>query len=78
MSRSVTIVVAYLMLKKGMSVSSALAYVKKCRPIAQPNYGFMRQLEEFGVQLEASRKDGAAASAEPVDEAKKGAASSTL
>ncbi|XP_059650015.1 dual specificity protein phosphatase 1-like [Cornus florida] len=46
-SRSVTIVVAYLMKKHGMSVSQALEHVKSRRPMASPNPGFMLQLQNF-------------------------------
>ncbi|KIJ29272.1 hypothetical protein M422DRAFT_784322 [Sphaerobolus stellatus SS14] len=44
-SRSVTVVVAYLMKSQGISLHDALAYVKSRRPIIRPNYGFMEQLE---------------------------------
>ncbi|KAM7256271.1 hypothetical protein ACFE04_012012 [Oxalis oulophora] len=43
-SRSVTVVVAYLMKKHGMSMSQALEIVKTKRPQAAPNHGFMTQL----------------------------------
>eukprot|EP00475_Leptophrys_vorax_P017342 TRINITY_DN24005_c0_g1_i2.p1 TRINITY_DN24005_c0_g1~~TRINITY_DN24005_c0_g1_i2.p1 ORF type:complete len:268 (+),score=7.45 TRINITY_DN24005_c0_g1_i2:344-1147(+) len=58
MSRSATIVIAYLMKKKGLSLRESFAHVKKCRPIAQPNYGFMRQLEQFEAYL-STKKEGA-------------------
>ncbi|KAK6930014.1 Dual specificity phosphatase, catalytic domain [Dillenia turbinata] len=50
-SRSVTIVVAYLMKKRGMSLSQALDYVKSRRHQASPNYGFLKQLKEFEQSL---------------------------
>ncbi|KAF9605536.1 hypothetical protein IFM89_017555 [Coptis chinensis] len=46
-SRSVTIVVAYLMKKRGMSLSQALQLVKNKRPQVAPNAGFMSQLQNF-------------------------------
>ncbi|KAL3626218.1 hypothetical protein CASFOL_029767 [Castilleja foliolosa] len=52
-SRSVTVVVAYLMFKNGMSLSEAMVHVKLKRPVASPNSGFMLQLEEY----EKSRRD---------------------
>ncbi|GJP29007.1 hypothetical protein CLOM_g13 [Closterium sp. NIES-68] len=55
MSRSATVVIAYLMARKGLSFQEAFAHVKKCRPIAQPNYGFMRQLEKFEAYLRSER-----------------------
>lgn len=42
-----TIVLAYLMKKHGMSLSEALEHVKSRRPQASPNAGFMSQLQAF-------------------------------
>ncbi|XP_057421881.1 dual specificity protein phosphatase 1-like isoform X2 [Lotus japonicus] len=53
-SRSVTIIVAYLMKTLGMSLSEALKHVKSKRPQAAPNSGFMRQLEDFEKSLQVS------------------------
>ncbi|KAL8158135.1 hypothetical protein AgCh_002726 [Apium graveolens] len=50
-SRSVTIVVAYLMKKHGMSYSEALQHVKSKRAIASPNSGFLLQLQNFEKSL---------------------------
>ncbi|CAH1426903.1 unnamed protein product [Lactuca virosa] len=50
-SRSVTIVVAYLMKKHGMSVSEALQLVKSKRSVASPNSGFMSQLHNYEKSL---------------------------
>ncbi|KAM0985125.1 hypothetical protein ACFX13_012658 [Malus domestica] len=50
-SRSVTIIVAYLMKKHGMSISQALEHVKSRRPQASPNAGFISQLESFERSL---------------------------
>ena len=46
-SRSVSIVVAYLMKEKGMSYSDSIHYVRKRRPIANPNYSFVQQLKSL-------------------------------
>ncbi|KAK9060577.1 hypothetical protein SSX86_021283 [Deinandra increscens subsp. villosa] len=46
-SRSVTIVVAYLMKKHGMSSSEALKLAKSKRRVAAPNSGFMLQLKGY-------------------------------
>lgn len=54
-SRSVTVVVAYLMKKHGMSVSEALKHVKNKRPIASPNSGFMLQLQNFEKSLRGTK-----------------------
>ncbi|XP_044497928.1 dual specificity protein phosphatase 1B isoform X1 [Mangifera indica] len=53
-SRSVTIVVAYLMKKHGMRLSQALAHVKCRRPQAAPNYGFISQLQQFEQNLQGA------------------------
>ncbi|XP_031419085.1 dual specificity protein phosphatase 22-B isoform X1 [Clupea harengus] len=46
-SRSVTLVVAYIMTVTGLSWTEALAAVRVARPGAGPNQGFQRQLQEF-------------------------------
>ncbi|XP_005802379.1 dual specificity protein phosphatase 22 [Xiphophorus maculatus] len=46
-SRSVTLVVAYLMTVTGRGWVESLAAVRAARPCAGPNLGFLRQLEEF-------------------------------
>lgn len=46
-SRSVTLVVAYIMTVTRLGWSDALAAVKAARPCAAPNVGFQRQLQEF-------------------------------
>ena len=51
MSRSSTIVIAYLMKFKGMRLSEAMAFTKDRRPVASPNTGFMSQLIEYEVEL---------------------------
>jgi dual specificity phosphatase 12 len=47
-SRSVTIVIAYLLRQNAShTVSSALALIRQSRPIAEPNDGFTKQLELY-------------------------------
>ncbi|KAI4809472.1 hypothetical protein KUCAC02_018351 [Chaenocephalus aceratus] len=46
-SRSVTLVVAYIMTVTGLGWQEALAAVKVVRPCAGPNRGFQHQLQEF-------------------------------
>eukprot|EP00924_Labyrinthula_sp_SR-Ha-C_P004528 snap_masked-scaffold_1-processed-gene-3.15-mRNA-1 protein AED:0.38 eAED:0.38 QI:0/-1/0/1/-1/1/1/0/640 len=50
-SRSATIVIAYLMKYRGMSRDEAYKFVKKQRPIVRPNDGFLQQLEDFEAEL---------------------------
>ncbi|KAB1214247.1 Dual specificity protein phosphatase 1 [Morella rubra] len=56
-SRSVTIVVAYLMKKHGMSLSHALEHVKSKRPLAAPNSGFISQLKDFENSLQGKEEE---------------------
>ncbi|XP_013648128.1 dual specificity protein phosphatase 1 isoform X3 [Brassica napus] len=51
-SRSVTIVVAYLMKKHGMTLTQALQHVQSIRPVANPNAGFIRQLQDLEKSLQ--------------------------
>nr|XP_034594341.1 dual specificity protein phosphatase 1B-like isoform X2 [Setaria viridis] len=53
-SRSVTIVVAYLMKKHQMSLESALSLVRSKRPQLAPNEGFISQLENFDKSLQGA------------------------
>ena len=46
-SRSVTLTCAYLMKKYLLTATKALNIIKNARPIAQPNPGFIYQLEQF-------------------------------
>ncbi|KAL9266246.1 Dual specificity protein phosphatase 1-like protein, partial [Drosera capensis] len=50
-SRSATIVVAYLMKKHGVTRDQALLQVKAVRPFVAPNPGFMKQLANFEKAL---------------------------
>ncbi|KDR84422.1 hypothetical protein GALMADRAFT_237283 [Galerina marginata CBS 339.88] len=46
-SRSATVVAAFLMQAKKMTVHEALRFVKRRRPQVHPNYGFIKQLHTF-------------------------------
>lgn len=55
-SRSATVVIAYLMKTQGMSMDQALDFVKERRPIIFPNYGFQRQLRQYEKRLQTERE----------------------
>lgn len=55
-SRSTTIVVAYVMAVTEMSSQEVLEAIRSMRPVANPNPGFKQQLEEFSGS--AARKVG--------------------
>lgn len=44
-SRSVTIAAAYLMRKKRQNIEETMQMIKRARPVARPNDGFMQQLQ---------------------------------
>lgn len=46
-SRSVSVVAAYLMAAYGWTPMEAIQYVKSKRRVAEPNFGFVRQLHEY-------------------------------
>jgi len=50
-SRSATVVIAYIMKKLGLSCTEASKFVQDRHPIADPNIGFMYQLEYYEKQL---------------------------
>jgi protein-tyrosine phosphatase len=50
-SRSVAIVIAYLMKYMNMKLNDAFNYVKRIRKIALPNLGFMKALGQFEKKL---------------------------
>lgn len=50
-SRSATIVIAYLMFEHGLSYSAAIKLVKSKRPFINPNDGFRKQLLLFEKDL---------------------------
>ena len=55
-SRSTSIVLAYLMKKKGVPLQKALNFVKKRRPIVRPNRSFMEQLQNFENRCQAEKR----------------------
>lgn len=55
-SRSGSVVTAYIMKKYGMDPEQALEYVRKRRPIVLPNAGFRQQLERFHRDLQQQRQ----------------------
>ncbi|KAL0577895.1 hypothetical protein V5O48_004090 [Marasmius crinis-equi] len=46
-SRSTTVLAAYLMQSRRISPTAALRIIQKCRPCVLPNYGFLKQLDVF-------------------------------
>ena len=50
-SRASTVTLSYIMSEMKVNLKDAYDHLKKCRPIAQPNAGFMQQLKtlEFGL-----------------------------
>jgi dual specificity phosphatase 12 len=50
MSRSPTIVAAYLIAEKGFSADKALAFLTGIRPIVDPNAGFRQALKDWEVR----------------------------
>jgi protein-tyrosine phosphatase len=46
-SRSVSMVIAYLIRKRKMTLEQALQFVRSKRSIIRPNVGFMEQLKAF-------------------------------
>ncbi|KAF8806013.1 phosphatases II [Phlegmacium glaucopus] len=46
-SRSTTVLAAYLMKTRNISASNAIRFIKQRRPQAHPNYGFIKQLDIF-------------------------------
>lgn len=50
-SRSSSIVIAFLMKYMKLDFNNALSIVERCRPIVQPNQGFIKQLQEYENKL---------------------------
>ncbi|KAG5485739.1 hypothetical protein LSCM1_07150 [Leishmania martiniquensis] len=55
-SRSVTIVLAYLIYTNGWSVAEAMRYVGTRRPCAEPNIGFMEELRKLQESLSSEER----------------------
>lgn len=56
-SRSATVVCAYLIAEQGMTAPAAIDFVRVKRPIVCPNIGFRRQLGEYAVKLHGETKE---------------------
>lgn len=56
MSRSASLVIAYLMIENRWHYEEAYSYVKKRRPIIDPNVGFVKQLK--GIEYKLNRFKG--------------------
>ena len=54
-SRSVTITCAYLMKNKNINPNEAIEFIKEKRPIAEPNCGFKKQLNNYYEMLRAEK-----------------------
>lgn len=54
-SRSVSIVLAYLIKYKSMTYSEAIDHVTQLRPSIYPNYGFREVLKEFAQKVQKSK-----------------------
>lgn len=50
-SRSPTLVAAYLMKKKNMTAAEAIAFIEAKRDIINPNKGFVKQLQQWEQHL---------------------------
>ena len=53
-SRSVSILIAYIIKFYGLSVDNALRFIRTKRKQAEPNYGFMHQLHIYERYLQAT------------------------
>jgi protein-tyrosine phosphatase len=51
MSRSPTLVIAYFMIENRWSYEETINFVKKKRPIVEPNIGFVKQLKSLEYRL---------------------------
>ena len=54
-SRSATVVIAYMMKCKNVGMIEAFNLVKLQRPVIDPNFGFLIQLQSFEEQMLISR-----------------------
>ncbi|KAG9308411.1 phosphotyrosine protein [Chiua virens] len=50
-SRSTSVVAAYLIAEFGWSPAQAIQYIKSRRRAAEPNFGFVQQLQEYAESL---------------------------
>ncbi|CAD8167728.1 unnamed protein product [Paramecium pentaurelia] len=56
-SRSASVVIAYLMKTKGFGFQEAFNFVKKKRSVIQPNYGFIKQLRNYEKEVKIVKKE---------------------
>lgn len=56
-SRSATIICAYLIKHKALTPTQALQLLKEKRHRAKPNAGFLKQLEEYWIHLNSNKKE---------------------
>ena len=54
-SRSATIVIAYLMKTRGKTLQEAFRHVRDLRPVVHPNAGFIQELERFDNHLRVKK-----------------------
>ena len=55
MSRSPTLVIAYFMIENRWSYEETINFVRKRRPIVEPNLGFVKQLKSLEFKLKTFR-----------------------
>lgn len=56
-SRSATVVCAYLIAEHGMTGPDAINFVRERRPVICPNVGFRRQLDEYAAKQHGGTKE---------------------
>ena len=49
-SRSATVVCAYLIATTNLSANESIAHVQSLRDVVNPNFGFRQQLEEYATR----------------------------
>ena len=59
-SRSATVVCAYLIAEHGMTATEAINFVRERRGMVCPNVGFRQQLDEYSRKLRETTKAGGA------------------
>lgn len=55
-SRSASVIVAYLIKEQNMKFIDAIALLKKARSIVSPNIGFVQQLKKFESTVMSTRQ----------------------
>lgn len=64
-SRSVSVVAAFLMAQYSWTPTQAIQYIKSKRRIADPNFGFVSQLHEYGDAIRRQQAAAASSSSGP-------------